>query len=258
MVYIYHDPANRTNIETLQVQPARSHPCVDAAPCYTAMDVVNWWPSPRLLMKTMQHLTISHRRAIHRFLTQGSGLAVLLTGAGLAVLMAGCPVSKYSKKKARPWQPKLVGLFDDATDVCAPWVASKEPWARREHEQTAKRTQETDLVAEGQIEEVVDTLSGAAVKQVVLQFHAQKMLRGSFADMPEGKPRITLVVSRSEDNRIPKKMLRRTAVLSIRWLQGDDPPFRWHLTCATKGVIPLVKRHLKGRARKEAHDTPQP
>ena len=185
-------------------------------------------------------------------------MAILLAGAGLAALIAGCPKSRFSKVNARPWQPKLINLFDDATDVCAPWAASQEPWARREHENTAKRGLESDLVAVGQIEEVVDTLSGAAVKQVVLQFQVKKMLRGSIEDLPEGNGRLTLVVSRSEDGRIPKKMLRRTAVLSLRWLKGDDPPFRWHLTCATEGIIPIVKKHLKGRARKEAGNLPQP
>jgi len=173
------------------------------------------------------------------------------------LLAAGCPVSIYSKKSARPWAPTLAGLFDDSTDVCAPWAGSNEPWARREKELTAQRAQETDLVARGQIEEVVDTLSGAAVKQVVLQFQVQKMLRGGTDDLPDGKERITLVVSRSEDAAVSKKMIRRNAVLWIRWLKGDDPSFHWHVTCATKGVIPLVQRHLKGRARKEAGEIPQ-
>lgn len=208
-------------------------------------------------MNTMQHLTPSHRHAIHRCLRLCSGQAALLAIVGLALVLAGCPVSKFSKKNARPWEPKLVNLFDDATDVCAPWVASIEPWARREHELTAKRCQAADLVAVGEIKEVVDTLSGAAVKQVVLQFEVKKMLRGNVEDLPDVSRRITLVVSRSEDARIPKKMLRRTAVLSLRWLKGDDPPFRWHLTCATKGVISLVKKHLKGRARAEVGETPQ-
>jgi len=205
----------------------------------------------------MQHLNHSHRRAIHGCLRLCSGRAVLLTCAGLALVLTGCPVSKFSKINARPWEPHLVNLFDDATDVCAPWAASNEPWARREHERMAKRCQTADLVAVGRIMEVVDTLSGAAVKQMVLQFEVKKMVRGNVDDMPNGSRRITLVVSKSEDARIPKKMLRRTAVLSLRWLKGDDPPFRWHLTCATKGVIPLVKKHMGGRARKEAGDTPQ-
>jgi hypothetical protein len=183
-----------------------------------------------------------------------TGLAALLTGAGLALLLAGCPLSKYSKKNARPWEPKLANLFDDATDVCAPWTTSIEPWARREHELMAKRCLETDLMAVGEIEEVVDTLSGAAVKLVVLQFYVKKMLRGIVADLPDGSRRITLVVSRSEDASIPKRMIRRTAVLSLRWLKGNDPPFRWHLTCATKGVIPLAQKHIMKRARRDADE----
>ncbi len=208
-------------------------------------------------MNTMRHLTSLHRPTAPRSGLHHFGPAVLLTMAGLALLLTGCPVSKFNKMNARPWQPKLAVLYDNATDVCSPWVASSEPWARREHELTARRCLETDLVAVGEIQEVVDTLSGAAVKQVVLQFHVKKMLRGNIEDLPDGKRRVTLVVSKSEDARIPKRMLRRTAVLSLRWLQGTDPPFRWHLTCATKGVVPLVKKHTQARNRKEAGETPQ-
>ncbi len=213
------------------------------------------FPTPP--MNTMKNSTFPHRLAARRFLRLRRGQLALLMGAGLTLLLVGCPISKFSKKNARPWEPKLSGLFDDATDVCAPWTNSSEPWAHREHELTAQRCQESDLVAVGQIEEVVDTLSGAAVKQVVLQFRVKKMLRGELSDMPNGNDRITLVVSRSEEARHSKKMIRRSAVLSIRWLKGDDPPFRWHLTCATKGVTDLVKKHLKGRAKKEAGQPPQ-
>ncbi len=209
-------------------------------------------------METMQPLTSPHRPTPQGSPLQDCGPAVLLTMAGLALLLTGCPVSKFNRKNARPWRPNLAVVFDDATDVCAPWVDSNEPWARREHELTAKRCLETDLVAVGEIREVIDTLSGAAVKQVVLQFHVKKMLRGNVEDLPDGNRRVTLVVSRSEDARIPKKMLRRSAVLSIRWLRGDDPPFRWHLTCATKGVIPLVLKHARGRRKKEAGAAVQP
>jgi hypothetical protein len=208
-------------------------------------------------MNTMQHLLSPHCHASRRSGFPHFGGVVLLTTAGLALLLGACPVSKFNKINARPWQPKLAVLFDNATDVCSPWVSSNEPWARREHELTARRCLETDLVAEGEIREVVDTLSGAAVKQVVLQFYVKKMVRGDLEDLPDGKRRITLVVSGSEDTRIPKRMLRRSAVLSLRWLRGDDPPFRWHLTCATPGVVPLVNKHVKGRSLKEADKTPQ-
>lgn len=209
----------------------------------------------------MQYSTLYQRLAALRSSRVRSGRpwrrTLLLAGVGLTLLTTGCPVSKFSKRYARPWEPKLNSLFDDATDVCAPWAASNEPWARREHELVAKRTAETDLVAIGQIAEVVDTLSGAAVKQVVLQFQVKTMLRGEPKDLPGGNRRITLVVSKSEESRFSKGMIRRDAVLYLRWLKGDDPPFRWHLTCATKGVIPLLKKHLKGRVRKEAGDNPQ-
>jgi hypothetical protein len=212
-------------------------------------------------MCTMRSLNNALRHAARHALTlsptPSRRSAALLWAAGLFLLLAGCPVSKFSKKNARPWEPKLGNLFDDATDVCAPWASSNEPWARREHELSARRALESDLVAQGQIEEVVDTLSGAAVKQVVLQFQVGKMLRGNEDDLPDGKRRITLIVSGAEDAQVSKKMIRRDAILWIRWLKGDDPPFHWHVTCATGGVTTLVKRHLQGRARKEAGQTPQ-
>ncbi len=216
------------------------------------------WPSPPTNPgNTMRTSTLPLHHTPQRSTITAGMLAALLTVAGLGLLLAGCPVSSFNKRNARPWQPKLAIIFDDTTDVCAPWVDSTEPWARLERELTAKRCQETDLVAVGTIQEVVDTLSGAAIKQVVLQFQVNKMLRGNIADLPGGTSRVTLVVSRSEDARIPKRMLRRNAVLSIRWLRGEDPPFRWHLTCATKGVIPLVQKHTKARKRKERDNDPQ-
>ncbi len=124
-------------------------------------------------------------------------LVAILAGAWMSLLAAGCPASRFSKRFAQPWSPRLASLFDDSTDVCAPWVSSSEPWARREHELSARRCQEADLVALGHIEEVVDTLSGAAVKQVVLQFKVDRMLRGRVEDLPGGKRRVTLVVSRA-------------------------------------------------------------
>jgi hypothetical protein len=208
----------------------------------------------RPLNRALRHAA---RHALTHLHTPPRRGAALLWAAGLILLLAGCPVSKYSKKNARPWEPKLGNFFDDATDVCAPWASSSEPWARREHELSARRAQESDLVAQGQIEEVVDTLSGAAVKQVVLQFQVGKMLRGDVDDLPDGRRRITLIVSGAEDAQVSKKMIRRNAILWLRWLKGDDPPFHWHVTCATGGVTALVKRHLQGRARKEAGQPPQ-
>ncbi len=52
-------------------------------------------------------------------------------------------------------------------------------------------------------------------------------------------------------------MIRRNAVLALRWLKGDSPPFRWHVTCATGGVLGLIEKHLEGRARKEAGQIPR-
>jgi hypothetical protein len=173
------------------------------------------------------------------------------------LVLTGCTnLTNASKRFAKPWEVKLHALFDDTTDVCAPWAPSREPWAMREHELIAKRSQEADLVAVGQIREVVDTVSGAKITQAMLQFHVSKMLRGTKPDLPTASSRVTLLVSDSEDPKIPKRMIRRTAILYMRWLKTDDPPFRWHVTCATPGVIKLAKRHLDGRAKKEAKEQP--
>ncbi|MFH2009386.1 MAG: hypothetical protein ABI333_22535 [bacterium] len=171
--------------------------------------------------------------------------------------LAGCSeLTRASKKFAKPWEPRLHSLFNDSTDVCSPWAPSQEPWAVREHELIARRSLEADIVALGEIREVVDTLSGAKIRQAVLQFEVSEMLRGTRPDLTDGATRITLVVSNSEDPNVAKRMIRRKAILYLRWLKTDDPPFRWHLTCVTEGVTALARRHLRGRAKKEAKELP--
>ena len=171
----------------------------------------------------------------------------------LVLIFSACSpgLTEAAKSHAKPFSSKLAPLFDDATDVCTPWSGSTEPWAAQERQITALRSQKSDIVAVGAVQEIVTSQVSGVRAQIALQFEVSTLLRGTKPDLPDGQTRVSLIVSAREDPRLARRLIRKKAILFLRWLPGDNPPFRWHLTCATEGVSKLVKTQLDERAKKE-------
>jgi len=180
----------------------------------------------------------------------------LVAMALLTAAACGTRYTRASRLHAKPWTARLVPLFDDQNDICTPWVQSTEIWANNEQTLHTDRAQKADIVALGVVRDVVNTSSSASDAQVMFHFQVTELLRGTQPDLPDESPLVVLTVSKEQEKRITKRIIGKKAVLFLRWVKGGEPPFRWHVTCASSGVAKRTREILAARKRSEAPLSP--
>lgn len=177
----------------------------------------------------------------------------LLPLLGLVALASACgpSLSEGSSRNARPWAANLASLFDDQNDTCTEWLGSFEPRADSEKHRLAQRAHKADIVAVGHVQAMVRADSLDESKLEGLQLEIREMLRGAATNLPAGGQRLLLPLSPEQESRITNGIIDQRAVLFLRWVPGSPPTFRWHLTCASPGVVEQTKTFLESRRRGE-------
>jgi hypothetical protein len=174
-------------------------------------------------------------------------LLPLLPLLPIAALGCGPRHSRASRHHARPWSADLAPLFDDANDVCTPWVGGQETWAKDEQEHHAARTRRADIVAHGVVRDLVDTGLSRANPQLSFHFHVEKMLRGELRDLPGAGRRVVLRIDPQQPSRLTRGIVGREAVLFLRWRPTGEPAFHWHVNCVVPGVVERTRALLRAR-----------
>lgn len=116
-----------------------------------------------------------------------------------------------------------------------------------EKHQHAQRSVQADVVALGLVRAIVRTTAFGESNLATLQMDVEEMLRGVVSDLPEGTRRVLLPLSPEQEERVTNRIIGRRAVLFLRWVTGKDPPYRWHLTCASTGVAEQTRGFLEAR-----------
>jgi len=183
-----------------------------------------------------------------------------LLGSGLwaVLVLAACSptVGVANARNAKPWNARLAPLFDDQNDTCLSWVHTQEIWAERERGLHTRRTKQADIIAVGSVRDELETESTVVDRQTTFQFQVTHLLRGTEQDLPDGSRLVQLPLSKDQEERLTKAIRTKRAVLFLRWVKGGNPPFHWHITCASEGVVSRTQALLKARKQAEAPALP--
>ncbi len=193
------------------------------------------------------------RSAFHRCHAALLGLGLwALLGLGACSPTVGVANARYAK----PWHARLAPLFDDQNDTCLAWVHTTEIWAERERGLHTRRTKQADIIAVGSVRDELDSGTTVVDRQTTFQFQVTQLLRGTKQDLPDGSELVQLPLSKDQEERLTKIIRGKRAVLFLRWVKGGNPPFHWHITCASDGVVGRTQALLKARKKAEAPPLP--